>query len=219
MSNYSFKNLALSFLLFWQFLTYLLDISERLFVCALSPLSLCYRHPTQASLKVTTKCSGSVVNCQTQSTTTGESASTLTGQTRPLLSMATWRSWAPWYTRLTSGPKKMFRRSGWHTVCIDIIVCLCICVCHCVPHVLVIMNHVIQMPVWQFNLTLALSFRFFLIQAFSSATWTLCFHTICMDVIVILCMCRSTPQTIWNGFLRWGWSIIITSLSLQPPWA
>lgn len=85
--------------------------------CAPSPLSLFYRPPTLASLKVTPRCCGSAASCQTPSTTTGESASTPTGRTKPLLSMATWRLWARWYTPLTSGPKKMSRRSGWHSVC------------------------------------------------------------------------------------------------------
>ena len=41
----------------------------------------------------------------------------------------------------------------------------------------------------------------------------------CFHASFSFCLCRSTPQTIWNGFLRWGWCIISTSLSLLPPWA
>lgn len=81
-------------------------------LCAPSPLVLCVRHPTQASLKVTPRCCGSVASCRTPCTITAGSASTRTGPTRPSSSTATWRSWAPWSTRLTSGRKKMFRRSG-----------------------------------------------------------------------------------------------------------
>ncbi len=110
------------------------DMSEPLFVCAPSALSLCYRHPTQASLKVTTRCCGSAGNFQTLCTTMGESASTLTDQMRPLLSMATWRSWGPWCTPLTSGPKKMSRRSEWPSVCLyecarisKLSVCVAVC--------------------------------------------------------------------------------------------
>lgn len=74
-------------------------------------------------------------------------------------------------------------------------------------------------PCWLCSSTLTCVFSLYLTQALSSATWASCFHTICMDVIVTLSVCRSTPQTIWNGSLRWGWSIISTSLSLLPPWA
>lgn len=181
------------------------------------------------------RCCGNVANCQTQSTTMEESASTPIGQMRRLLCMATWRSWAPWYTHLTSEPKKMSRRSGWISVCMYMGVCLCVrvyvhvhvhvstlSVCFCMPHVLIIINHVIQTLILSTLLTGQFNSEFCLFIIVHPSI-CICNMNIVfsyqLHVILILPVCRSTPQTIWNGFLRWGWSIIITSLSLLPPWA